>query len=47
MTEQEQEEWTKSGPRMSRLASKTVNVLIVVFSAAIIVGVISLLVGGA
>ena len=46
MTEQEQE-WTKSGHRMSRLASKTVNVLIVVFSAAIIVGVISLLVGGA
>ena len=42
MTEQE---WTKSGPTMSRLASRTINVLNVVFSVAIIGGVISLLVG--
>jgi len=46
MTEQEQE-WTKSGHRMSRLASRTISVLNIMFSVAIIGGVISLLVGGA
>jgi hypothetical protein len=46
MTEQEQE-WTKSGYRMSRLESRVISTLNVVFSVAIIGCVISLLVGGA
>ena len=38
----EEQEWTKSGHRMSRVESRIIRTLNVVFSVAIIVGVISL-----
>ena len=43
----EEQEWTKSGYRMSRLESRVISTLNIMFSVAIISGVISLLVGGA
>tara|TARA_R110000824_G_scaffold69353_5_gene178821 strand:- start:1624 stop:1767 length:144 start_codon:yes stop_codon:yes gene_type:complete len=47
MTEEQEEQWAKSGHRMSRVESRIIRTLNVVFSVAIIGCVISLLVGGA